>query len=93
MLLSQYSHKIIEIKERPLKPLLLFTSIYWTWMKKQISVILDLDNIRKKKQENFQLNFTSFNLNLEIWLNLINLIWKNKNGLQRKYENCPIYMI
>ena len=38
ILSSQYSHKIIEIKEVPLKHLLLLTSIHGKWMKKHCSV-------------------------------------------------------
>ena len=45
------SHKIIEIKERPLKHLLLLTSVHWKWVKKQSSVIFELDNVGKKRRD------------------------------------------
>ena len=51
---SVYSHKIIEIKERPQRHLLHLTSIHWKWIKKQSSVILEPDNIRKKRLQKLQ---------------------------------------
>ena len=86
------SHKIIEIKERPLKHLSLLTSMNWKCMKKQSSIIFELNNMGKKKCDSKALLQKAWflpasNLNLEIRLNPLNLIWKNKCSLNlRKFH-------
>ena len=99
ILFSWYSYKIIEIKEniqnKTAKTSVLLPSIYWKWMKKQSSVIFELDNIGKKKIDSrnvknliyILLLKASFlpvsHLNLEIQLNLRNLIWKKKKNWKK----------
>ena len=46
-----YSHNILIRLLRSPKHLLLLTSVHWIWMKKQSSVIFELDNVGKNRHD------------------------------------------
>ena len=78
MLFSQYSPKIVEIIERPLKHLLLLTSINWKCIKKQSFIIFELDNIRKQKRNSKNVKILFFILYIVKGLILASLKFKSE---------------
>ena len=81
ILFSQYYHKIIEIKERPLKNLLILTSILWKWIKKQSYVISELAAWLQKRE-----NFDDTNTDVKD-LTLASLKFKSENTVKSTKSN------